>query len=84
MFCTGSLKAVYVERLMTLVVHITLVFNHIHRGCQKIFFRLCAYILCSSLDEIRASGLRGRGGADFPSGLKLSFMNKPSDGRYVV
>ncbi|KAG9469474.1 hypothetical protein GDO78_020452 [Eleutherodactylus coqui] len=33
------------------------------------------------LGEIKASGLRGRGGAGFPTGLKWSFMNKPSDGR---
>ncbi|KAJ6475783.1 NADH-binding subunit of NADH:ubiquinone oxidoreductase [Mycena vitilis] len=30
------------------------------------------------IDEIKASGLRGRGGAGFPSGLKWSFMNKPN------
>jgi len=35
------------------------------------------------IDEIKASGLRGRGGAGFPSGLKYSFMPKVSDGRYV-
>mmetsp|Transcript_4445 Transcript_4445/g.5991 ORF Transcript_4445/g.5991 Transcript_4445/m.5991 type:complete len:465 (-) Transcript_4445:168-1562(-) len=36
--------------------------------------------------EIKASGLRGRGGAGFPSGLKWSFMPKVSDGRpsYLV
>merc|ERR1719295_1993117 len=36
--------------------------------------------------EIKVSGLRGRGGAGFPSGMKWSFMNKPSDGRpkYLV
>jgi len=35
---------------------------------------------------VKKSGLRGRGGAGFPSGLKWSFMNKPSDGRprYLV
>ena len=34
------------------------------------------------IDEIKASGLRGRGGAGFPSGLKYSFMPKASaDGR---
>lgn len=34
------------------------------------------------IDEIKASGLRGRGGAGFPSGLKYSFMPKSSpDGR---
>jgi len=38
------------------------------------------------IDEIKASGLRGRGGAGFPSGLKWSFMPKKSDGRphYLV
>ncbi|KAK9451172.1 uncharacterized protein V1518DRAFT_179991 [Limtongia smithiae] len=29
------------------------------------------------INEIKASGLRGRGGAGFPSGLKWSFMNPP-------
>lgn len=33
------------------------------------------------IDEIKKSGLRGRGGAGFPSGLKYSFMPKVSDGR---
>lgn len=34
------------------------------------------------IDEIKSSGLRGRGGAGFPSGLKYSFMPKNSpDGR---
>lgn len=35
------------------------------------------------LNEIKVSGLRGRGGAGFPTGMKWSFMNKPSDGRLV-
>jgi len=33
------------------------------------------------VNEVKASGLRGRGGAGFPSGLKWSFMPKVSDGR---
>ena len=33
------------------------------------------------VQEIKDSGLRGRGGAGFPSGLKWSFMPKASDGR---
>lgn len=33
------------------------------------------------LDEVKASGLRGRGGAGFPTGMKWSFMPKQNDGR---
>ena len=38
------------------------------------------------IEEIKASGLRGRGGAGFPTGMKWSFMPKQSDGRphYLV
>jgi NADH-quinone oxidoreductase subunit F len=39
----------------------------------------------SIVDEIKASGLRGRGGAGFPTGLKWSFMPKdPAIQKYVV
>lgn len=34
--------------------------------------------------EIKASGLRGRGGAGFPTGLKWSFMPKDAPQKYVV
>src|SRR5580700_11677139 len=38
------------------------------------------------VNEMKASGLRGRGGAGFPTGVKWSFMPKQSDGRpcYLV
>ncbi|MEY4985054.1 MAG: hypothetical protein RIR62_3320, partial [Pseudomonadota bacterium] len=38
------------------------------------------------IEQVKASGLRGRGGAGFPTGLKWSFMPKQSDGRpsYLV
>ena len=46
------------------------------------------YVSESSLTHIFTylKGLRGRGGAGFPSGMKWSFMNKPDDGRpkYLV
>jgi len=38
------------------------------------------------IEQMKESGLRGRGGAGFPTGLKWSFMPKESDGRpsYLV
>lgn len=38
------------------------------------------------IEEVKSSGLRGRGGAGFPTGLKWSFMPKENDGRphYLV
>ena len=37
------------------------------------------------LKEVKESGLRGRGGAGFPTGLKWTFMNKPSNKpKYLV
>ncbi|MFZ0217950.1 MAG: NADH-quinone oxidoreductase subunit NuoF [Candidatus Dormiibacterota bacterium] len=37
------------------------------------------------VDEVKASGLRGRGGAGFPTGMKWSFLPPPDGGpRYVV
>ena len=38
------------------------------------------------INEVKESGLRGRGGAGFPTGLKWTFMPKESDGRphYLV
>jgi NADH-quinone oxidoreductase subunit F len=38
------------------------------------------------IEEVKSSGMRGRGGAGFPTGMKWSFMPKQSDGRpaYLV
>ncbi len=33
-----------------------------------------------TVEQVKESGLRGRGGAGFPTGLKMSFMPKKSDG----
>ncbi len=37
------------------------------------------------IDEVKKSGIRGRGGAGFPTGLKWSFcLGNPSDQKYMV
>ncbi|HET8552756.1 MAG TPA: NADH-quinone oxidoreductase subunit NuoF [Gammaproteobacteria bacterium] len=36
------------------------------------------------VDEVKASGLRGRGGAGFPTGVKWSFMPKDDRQKYLV
>lgn len=37
------------------------------------------------VDEIKESGLRGRGGGGFPTGLKWQFaLNEPGDEKYVI
>ncbi|MDD2325843.1 MAG: NADH-quinone oxidoreductase subunit NuoF [Alphaproteobacteria bacterium] len=36
------------------------------------------------IEEVKASGLRGRGGAGFATGMKWSFMPKPSDRPHYV
>jgi len=36
------------------------------------------------IDEVKASGLRGRGGAGFPTGLKWSFMPKEKTGPHYL
>jgi NADH-quinone oxidoreductase subunit F len=51
-------------------------------GTEKFIKKGSSWII----EEIKSSGLRGRGGAGFPTGLKWSFMPKESDGRscYLV
>jgi NADH-quinone oxidoreductase subunit F len=36
------------------------------------------------IDEVKASGLRGRGGAGFPTGTKWSFLPKNGEPRYLL
>src|SRR5438067_2260582 len=36
------------------------------------------------IEMVKASGLRGRGGAGFPTGMKWQFVDKKSEPRYIV
>ena len=36
------------------------------------------------IETVKASGLRGRGGAGFPTGLKWQFVDKKSEPRYIA
>jgi NADH-quinone oxidoreductase subunit F len=52
------------------------------RGGYKALEKALAMEQTALIDEVKASGLRGRGGAGFPTGMKWSFVprntNKPT------
>ncbi|WP_198370776.1 NADH-quinone oxidoreductase subunit NuoF [Roseomonas rosulenta] len=56
------------------------------RGCWDDTAAILARGRDAIIEEMKNSGLRGRGGAGFPTGMKWSFMPKQSDGRpsYLV
>jgi NADP-reducing hydrogenase subunit HndC len=57
----------------------------LHNGYEALGKVLCEMTPQQVLDVIKASGLKGRGGAGFPTGLKWQFVAKASgDLKYVV
>jgi NADP-reducing hydrogenase subunit HndC len=57
----------------------------LHNGYEALGKVLCDMTPQQVLDVIKASGLKGRGGAGFPTGLKWQFVAKASgDLKYVV
>jgi NADH-quinone oxidoreductase subunit F len=58
----------------------TLAYYRHHGGYAAAEKALASMTPGQVVDEVKASGLRGRGGAGFPAGLKWSFM-PPVDGR---
>lgn len=71
--------------LFLLLVHVLSMFLRLKGALKRGDWYKTKEILDKGVDwilnEIKVSGLRGRGGAGFPTGMKWSFMNKPSDGR---
>lgn len=57
----------------------------IHDGYQALVKTLTEYKPAEIFDILEKSGLRGRGGAGFPTGTKWRFVSKaPSEKKYVV
>ncbi len=48
----------------------------VRRGGYEMLERALAMDPAAIIEEVKTSGLRGRGGAGFPTGLKWSFMPK--------
>ena len=61
--------------------------TYVSTGCYGVWRKILNGELSPEviLEELKASGLRGRGGAGFPTGLKWSFMPRNQEGqKYVV
>ena len=55
-----------------------------HGGFEALKKAVTTMTPAQVIDEVKASGLRGRGGAGFPAGVKWSFLTKDSFPRYVT
>ncbi len=60
--------------------------DYIEHGGYKAFKKVLSEMTPEKvIEEVKASGLRGRGGAGFPTGLKWDFARKaPGDIKYII
>ena len=77
------------RRILTENIHIpdigTIQVYRKHGGYQSVEKALASFSPEQVIDEVKKSGLRGRGGAGFPTGMKWSFMDKsPGKPHYLV
>src|SRR3954453_20243885 len=61
----------------------TLDFYVQHQGYEA-FRKALSMTPDALIDEVKKSGLRGRGGAGFPTGMKWKFVDKKVEPRYIV
>src|SRR4030067_601054 len=55
-----------------------------HGGFEALRKAVTSLTPAQVMEEVKASGLRGRGGAGFPTGLKWAFLPKDVFPRYLV
>ena len=59
--------------------------NYLEVGGYKAIQKAFKMTQMEVIDEVKKSGLRGRGGAGFPTGMKWEFCNKaPGDQKYLI
>ncbi len=59
--------------------------NYLEVGGYKAIRKAFKMTQMEVIDEVKKSGIRGRGGAGFPTGMKWEFCNKaPGDQKYLI
>ena len=59
--------------------------NYLEVGGYKAIQKAFKMTQMEVIDEVKKSGIRGRGGAGFPTGMKWEFCNKaPGDQKYLI
>lgn len=58
--------------------------TYVKKGGYSVLKKALSMSPSSVIEEVKKSGLRGRGGAGFPTGLKWSFIPKDAKEKYLV